>query len=212
MLSSSWPGPRKGSQQRHGGVKMRLSTEKRLQNVNCLLRLLMEDVGSRWIRMALVNPQAEKYRSVRETTWEDLRSLHLTQDAKGGLLLTGQGWEAGLRAIGKDAAHTRARVQRIYRALKSAVERRSDPATFSPVKIGEVARQAAMPAGFVANAIDAGLLESWLNRRGATWAPGSDGRMILVPVDFRAENAIDTPAPLPRHRPNHDSRDVRPPL
>ena len=145
-------------------------------------------LGDSWIRKALINPESDAFKPAHQTTWEDLRSQHLIQDAEGGqIIFTGEGWEAGLRATGKDDPDTLVRVERIYRAIRTAVAGRSNPEGGSPVRLSEVANQAGLQSVFVANVIEARLIESWLNRRGATWAPEWEGRMILVPPDFGAE-------------------------
>ena len=169
-------------------AKMHLSNEKRLQNVNHALRLLMDDVGEQWIRMAMIDPKSDAYKKLHQITWEDLKSEHLIQDAKAGhIILTGEGWEAGIRVTGKDSPDTLVRVERIYKAIRTVVAGRSNPEGASPVRISEVAGKAGLQSVFVANVIEARLIESWLNRRGATWASGFEGRMIMVPGDFGAE-------------------------
>ena len=155
-----------------------------MENVNRVLRLLMGDVGERWIKMALINPRSDAYRGIAETTWTDLKSQHLIQDAKAGcVLLSGHGWEVGLKLTENDP-ETREKLERICKSIRSAVACRSSVAAVSPVRLGLVASQTGLHAGFVANVIEARLIESWLNRRGATWASGFEGRMVLVPVDF----------------------------
>ena len=167
---------------------MSLSESARLKNVNHALRLLMDAVGDSWIRKALINPESDAFKPVHQTTWKDLRSSNLIQYAIGGhIILTGQGWEAGLRATGRDDPDMLVRVERIYRAIRTAVAGRSNPEGASPVRISEVASKAGLQSVFVANVIEARLIESWLNRRGATWAPEFEGRMILVPPDFGEE-------------------------
>ena len=164
---------------------MSLSQAARQENLNRALKLLMDDIGDSWIRKALINPESDAFKSIHRTTWEELRSQHLIQDANAGCpLLTGQGWEAGLKVMGRDNAETRTRVERIYRALEAALAGRSASAAAAPVRVSEVATHAGLQSVFVANVIEARLIESWLKRRGATWAIGFEGRMILVPVDF----------------------------
>ena len=167
---------------------MSLSQSARLQNMNRAIKLLMDDVGDQWIRKALINPESDALKSIHRTTWEDLRSQHLIQGvAAGHVLLTGKGWEAGMKLVHGDLSDTRARVERIYHALESAAAGRSAPGAASPVRISQVSSQAGVQSVFVANVIEARLIESWLHRRGAMWAAGFEGRMILVPVDFGVE-------------------------
>jgi hypothetical protein len=159
-----------------------------MENVNRVLKLLMEDVGERWIKMALISPKSDAYRRVTETTWADLKSQHLIEDAKAGyVLLSGYGWEVGLRSTVRDISETGENLERICKSIQSAVVGASSRATVSPVRLGRVASTCGLHAGFVANVIEARLIESWLNRRGVTWASGFEGRMILVPVDFGSD-------------------------
>jgi hypothetical protein len=166
-----------------------LSKEERLENVNRVLRLLMEDVGEQWIKMALINPKSDAYRGVAETTWADLKSQHLIQDGKDGcVLLTSHGWEMGLRLTVRDIAEMRESLERICKSIQSVVADTSSRATVSPVRLGRVASNCCgLHAGFVANVVEARLIESWLNRRGVTWASGFEGRMLMVPVDFGSD-------------------------
>jgi hypothetical protein len=167
---------------------MSLSESARLKNVNHALRLLMDDVGDSWIRKAFINPESDALKGIQRTTWDDLRSQHLIHDAKAGyIILTGEAWEAGLRVKGKDSPDMIVRVERIYRAIRTAVAGRSNPEGALPVRISEVAKQTGLQSVFIVNVIEARLIERWLNRRGATWAPASEGRMILVPPDFGSE-------------------------
>ena len=167
---------------------MSLSKAGRQENVNRALRLLMDGVGERWIKKALIHAQSDPYKSVHETTWADLRNQDLIQDAGAGSVhLTGQGWEDGLRSTGRDNPDTLVRVERIYQGLRTIVAGRSKPAESAPVRLGDVASATGLQSGFIANVIEARLIESWLNRRGATWASGFEGRMILVPPDFGVE-------------------------
>jgi hypothetical protein len=127
-------------------------------------------------------------KGVSEATWVDLKSQNLVHASEAGLvLLTGHGWEAGLRLAGRDNAETREKVKRICHSIKSAVAGRSHPVASSPVRLGELASSTTLESSFIANVIEARLIESWLSRRGATWAPGFEGRMILVPLDFASE-------------------------
>ena len=164
------------------------SRAERIKNVNHVLALLMEDVGERWIRTALVNPKSDAYRGVAETTWTDLKGQHLIQDATAGcVLLSGHGWEVGLRLAGRDTPETRAKLERLCKSIKSVVSDKSSLAAACSVRLAQVASHAGLDAGFVANVIEARLIESWLNRRGVTWAAGFEGRMILVLPDFGSE-------------------------
>jgi hypothetical protein len=165
-----------------------LSKEERLENVNRVLRLLMEDVGEQWIKMALINPKADAYRGVAETTWTDLKSQQLIEDGKAGcVLLSGYGWEMGLRLTVRNMAETRESLDRICKSIQSTVAGTSSRATVSPVRLWRVASTCRLHAGFVANVVEARLIESWLNRRGVTWASGFEGRMLMVPVDFGSD-------------------------
>jgi hypothetical protein len=147
----------------------------------------MEDVGERWIKVALINPKSDAYRGVAQTTWADLRSQELIEDAKARcVLLSAHGWEMGIRSFGAGHREWRENVGHIYKSIKSLTVRTNLDA-ISPVRLGRVASHAGLPAGFVANVIEARLIESWLNRRGVTWASGFEGRVILVPVDFGLE-------------------------
>src|SRR5262249_4091839 len=131
---------------------MSLSKAGRQENVNRALRVLMDDVGARWIKKALIHPESDAYKAVSETTWVDLKSQYLIQDAKAGcVLLTGHGWEVGLRLAGRDNVETRKKLERICRSIKSAVAAQSSPAAVSPVRLGRVASHTGLPAGFVAN-------------------------------------------------------------
>ena len=160
----------------------------RQENVNRVLRLLMEDVGERWIKMALIDPRSGIYRAVGEATWADLKGQHLIEDAKAGcIFLSGQGWEAGARLAGRDNPETLENLDRICKSIKSGVAGRSSRATGVPVRLGKVCSHTGLSAGFVANVIESGLIESWLKRRGVTWASGFEGKMILVPMDFGLE-------------------------
>jgi hypothetical protein len=63
-----------------------------MENVKRALKLLMEDVGERWIKVALIDPKSDPYRGVAETTWTDLKSERLIHDANAGrILLSGHG-------------------------------------------------------------------------------------------------------------------------
>ena len=167
---------------------MSLSNAARRENVRRSLRLLMAEVGERWIKMALIDLHSDPYKSVDETTWVDLRNQDLIQDAEAGSVhLTGQGWEEGLRLMGQDNPDTRARVVRIYQGLRTIVAGRSGPALVAPVRLGDVAGATSLQSVFIANVIEARLIERWLNRRSATWAAGFEGRMSLVPPDFGEE-------------------------
>ena len=115
------------------GSRMNLPDAARLGSVNRALKLLMDDVGAQWIRKALINPKSHAYRGVPQTTWQDLRSLHLIQDAKPGYItLTGQGWETGLKFADTDIAEMRKRIERIYGAIQSAMVGRSHAAAAAP--------------------------------------------------------------------------------
>src|SRR5215472_16324900 len=134
---------------------MSLSKAGRQENVNRALRLLMDDVGERWIKKALIHPESDAYKAVSETTWVDLKSQYLIHaDKTGCVLLTGHGWETGLRLAGRDNAETREKVERICHSIKSAVAGRPSLAAVSPVRLGRVASHTGLHAGFVANVIE----------------------------------------------------------
>ena len=50
-----------------------------------------------------------------------------------------------------------------------------------------IANETGIPNGLLANIIDAMLIEYVLNRHGAGWARGFDGKLILVPINLGLE-------------------------
>ena len=112
-----------------------LPKEERSENVNHVLRLLMEDVGERWIKMALINPKSDVYRGVAETTWADLKRQGLIEAAKAGcVLLSGHGWAVGLRLTVRESEILES-LERICKSIKSAVAFTSSRTTVSPVRL-----------------------------------------------------------------------------
>jgi len=161
--------------------------EERMEKVNHVFKLLMEDVGERWIKVALINPNSGRYRGIAVSTWADLKSQHLIHDANAGwVILSDSGWEAGLRLAYRDNPEALEKIERIYKSIKSMSGESSLDAVI-PVRLGKVASHSGLPAGFVANVIEARLIESWLKKRGVSWVSGFEGRIILVPLDFGLE-------------------------
>jgi hypothetical protein len=166
-------------------INMSHSNADREANIELALKLFLEQLGDHWIKTSLIDPNASTYSDIYQTTWMELENRCLiAQSIVYQFVLTGYGWEKALALTGKRNDTTREQIGRICQSLKLRVKGRANPAGVEFVTIQDIKGDTGLSEGFISNIIEAKLIEQWLNREGAHWADGFDGRMVVVPLNF----------------------------
>ena len=138
---------------------MSFSKAERESNLQSALKLLMEEVDERAIRITFINPATQNYEGIYETSWIELQDRYLIAKAPiGYVTLTGYGWRTGLKIVGKDNSDTREKLGRICSSLKASVKGRANAGGIAFVSPEGVARETGLEAGFVSNVIDGQLI------------------------------------------------------
>ncbi len=130
---------------------------------------------------------------INPTTWTELRDkgyvapLFSTTSRSYGL--TGRGYLKALRVAGiTERGDFKSQLGVLAATLKKYVKGRQQAAF---VNIDSVQQESGLSSGFIFNCIDSNLLEVCFNKKGAQWANGFRGTVIVVqptfgqePVDF----------------------------
>jgi hypothetical protein len=155
-------------------------------NIDIALKLFVEAAGEQWIRVVLLDPASDAYRDIHETTWRLLRDRHLIRQLfLQRFALTGDGWRTALELTKQNENNdTQVSLGRICTILRAAVRASSGGDGTALVRTEDVAAETGLACGFIANVIEGELIDHWLNRHGAAWMDGLEGRMILVPPNF----------------------------
>lgn len=134
---------------------------RRKDHVREALRLMVRDVGDSWTRECYFRPTDPQFAGLIQTTWREMLDADLVESAGVHLLfrLTPFGWYTGLRLAGRlDSEELRERASKLAAALKGHVKGRHDLHD-SLVDVRQLAKETALPVGWLCNVFDADLLQ-----------------------------------------------------
>jgi hypothetical protein len=166
---------------------MTLSRDDLVAGLKGTLLLMLDEVGERRISEVFFDVTKVELTYVHGTTWSVLTSKHYIAPVLNGQIyqLTSRGWAKGLELRGETATQTfRDKLGQLCAALKKHVKGRVQPAL---VTVENAATDSSLFDGFIFNVIEAKLIDRVLHRKGADWAKGCKGLVILVPDTFGRE-------------------------
>jgi hypothetical protein len=164
---------------------MSQSDKKRRDNVCLAQRLMMQDLGEPY-EWQEHDARAPKFTGVDRTTWEELAEQNLVRArCWDRYQLTGPGWIAGLRLMGK---FEEPEFQRIAGALSAALKARvkaNNRQQWGYADRTELAQEMGVSEFFIYDAVDSHLLREMFGTIDATWAK-DDGmkNSIEIPPRF----------------------------
>ena len=160
---------------------MSLSMKERKDNLVLTIRLMMQNLAEPYSWQEHDATEA-KFVNVHRTTWEELMERGLVKGRSfDRYTLTGDGWIAGLKAVGLfDDTIFRGKAGLLSKSLKAKISREwgfTDRQT--------VASETGLSEFFVYDAIDSQLLRALFNQTDATWAQGDEMKnSIDIPPRF----------------------------
>jgi hypothetical protein len=166
---------------------MTLSRDELVADLKRTLLLMFDEVGDRRISAVFFNVARPELTHIQATTWSVLTDQHYIAPMLNAQIyvLTSRGWAKGLDLRGETASQSlRDKLGQLCASLKKHVKGRARPAL---VTIQTAATDSKLSDGFIFNAIEAKLIERVLQRKGADWATGFKGSVILVPDTFGQE-------------------------
>ncbi|MCL4844914.1 MAG: hypothetical protein KJ066_00120 [Acidobacteria bacterium] len=139
---------------------MTVSAARRKDHVRATLVQMVNAVGDAPRLDCRFRPDDPSFDSVLPTTWREMLDADLIEDrGRHDFVITPFGWITGLRISGLLAGEDcRSRAQKIVRALKGRVKGRQDIHD-ELVDIRTLASELALPIGWLANAMEARLIE-----------------------------------------------------
>jgi hypothetical protein len=167
---------------------MSLPARDRRENIELALKLLVLQAGSAPMGAHLIVPSDGQYNEIYSTTWHDLVSrgyLAPYNGFPGRLVFTGCGYRYALELHAmQDLPAMQEKLGIICKHLKESTEKRTRAGM---VSVRNLAEKTTIPAGCIANIIEAQLIDYWLKRHGATLVQGFAGSLIMVPENFGLE-------------------------
>ena len=163
---------------------MSISRQKRTENLDEALRLMLSIIGDGRLHWTLFDLNDARFTGILTTTWEELEAAGSVERVQWDYRFTAYGWLKALEAAGRlGDTEMKEKLGKLSAAMKRRCEeggRHRDGST-----IQELAQETGFSEDWIYNVVESHLIRECLNRVDCNWEPGDQMKnYVMIPARF----------------------------